>query len=153
MVYKTTIRLYSGYRYWADSGGTTKTHVDLRCTQPTDKFSVSNTKAPLKYPVGLITYDEMLMTKKDEENNIDIGSVQDWWLSDGGSSWTMTPGHILSRATVFNVDGRGHGGMSDTYSTNDDEKNGVRPVITLKNSTTITSGNGTSEHPYVIDLN
>ena len=153
MLYKTTIHLFSGYRYWSDSGGTTTTaHTDLRCTQPTDKFSISNAKAPLKYPVGLLTYDEMLLTKK-EEGVIGIGTVQDWWMSDGGSTWTMTPASVLSKASLFNIDGGGYGGISDAYSTSADEKNGVRPVITLKNSTVFTEGDGTSEHPYVIDLN
>ena len=98
----------------------------------------------LTYPVGLITYDEMVFAGMD---NIRINKLS--WIYSTGNFWTMSPS--LFSATV------GYSGewieSSDGYlgtwgwTTLD---NGARPVINLKSDTLITGGIGTSSDPFVV---
>ena len=41
----------------------------IECQNITDKFSVSNSKAKIKYPIGLITVDEVVLAGADTGNN------------------------------------------------------------------------------------
>lgn len=112
--------------------------IDLTCSNETDSFKTTNIKAKLNYPIGLITLDEAkLITSSDENNN-------------NNKYWTMTPFDLIKNNNTINV--------RNTYFTNSnyngistDETLGVRPVISLKENTFYSEGNGEENYPFVIE--
>ena len=120
-------------------------HEPARDLYTTTDSGVGN-KA-LTYPVGLITYDEMVFAGMDNKHMNKLS-----WIYSTGHFWTMSPS--LFSATV------GYSGelieSSDGYlgfwgwtTLN----NGARPVINLKANVEISGGTGTVNEPYVIDSN
>ena len=99
----------------------------------------------LSSPIGLITADEIAYA----------GGVwrtinQSYYLYTGQWYWTMSPAYFsVSDAGVFSVDTTGALISSNVHSTTP----GVRPVINLKATTTISSGNGTAQNPFVVQTN
>ncbi len=109
----------------------------LKCQNITDQFSLSNSKAKLTYPIGLITFSEVrLMNTYKAINN-------------GTSTfWTMTPINYVRD----NVGGTGVALAGIYFSGNGtffpSVNAGVRPVITLKNNIVFNIGDGSKENPY-----
>ena len=107
----------------------------FKCNSITDRFSISNNQAKLKYPIGLITYNE-----KNYLNSSIIRRV-------GEDYYTMTPNNYSGSygAQIHGVTDRG-GTFNDSAS----ELRGLRPVIALKPGTEYVSGTGSREDPYVV---
>ena len=105
-------------------------------------FKCSNSSDLLKLPVGLITADEVIMAGLPWS-----GSTTSNYLYTGEYYWTMSPYAVDSSgwARVFLVYSTGR-----LNGTNVTTTLGVRPVVNLKASVQISSGNGTSSNPYVI---
>ena len=101
----------------------------------------------LKYPIGLITYDELVfagMTRRIYNKLAYVYSSEYYWTispsyfnADVGSNyiWCQYP------------DGK----LDDRHSYSD--KNSIRPVINLKADIKISEGIGTVNNPYVVDTN
>ena len=104
---------------------------DLNCTNITDRFSVNNKKAKLRYPIGLLT--------QSERNLMDSSYAQ-----TGSSYWTGSPKSYPSAyvSTVWTTGISSYSNVLNAY--------GVRPVITLKPSTKIEGGTGTYLDPYIV---
>ena len=103
----------------------------------TDKFSVSNEKAKLKYPIGLATYSELY--------NINTNLRK-----TGQNYWTMTPiGMITELVFVYRINPSGSFVSSSSHVSY--ANTGVRPVISLKKGTLFTTGTGSMDDPYVVD--
>ena len=116
----------------------------LKCLQNNDLYttslSIKGNKA-LTYPIGLLSIDEV--TYAGEVTSTISKAYH--YLNDGDDSWTMSPNsYVEEYAYVYNLFGIG-------YPVN--FENGVRPVINLKSTVEITSGDGTSSNPYVIKTN
>ncbi|MBR2678686.1 MAG: hypothetical protein IKE63_04635, partial [Bacilli bacterium] len=128
---------------WDSNGGditsslTFKNHNatnDLNCVNITDRFSMSNTKAQLTYPVGLIAFPETQLL-----NN---GNIK----SSGRNYWSASP-------TSFYV-WYSYGSYIDSSGLNKASvhtSSGVRPVISLKPGTEYVSGTGSMADPYVVE--
>ena len=99
---------------------------------------------------ALITADEYVLGGGGTyEYGITFSNTSNY-LNGNSSYWTMSPrevdsmdGYLIDEANYENG-----GILGSRYSAGG---TAVRPVITLKANTTIVSGDGTSEHPYVID--
>jgi hypothetical protein len=127
-----------------DGGTTEKSYSILTCAQKTDKFAVANESAKLRYPVGLITFDELYL----------IGEKS--WLKTGVDYWTMTPSYYSFQSLDMShlyLSSDGNIYDSQSYRDSNSFKHGIRPVISLKHDTEFVSGDGSAEHPYVIDAN
>lgn len=120
----------------------------LSCPNVFDRYSLSifaggtNTSGnSLKYPVGLITADEVLFAGgTTTENNTK------YYLKFNNDYWTMTPSRFNESTTkAFYVDDQGMIKESPTTT-----ELSIRPVITLINGALVSSGNGTSSNPYII---
>lgn len=110
------------------------TITSLGCTNNIDKFSVSNTSAQLKYPIGLADAPEMNLI-----NNSNIRKTsQNYWL-------VSPPWFSNYHADSRRVAASGSFSTDAVYGIT-----GVRPVITLKASVEYSSGNGSMANPYVI---
>ena len=112
---------------------------DLATMSWTPSVSCSIDKVPSK--VALLTADEYILAGggTGETSN---------YLVTGYSYWTMSPADFNDNndsADSYYVDDNGI--INNSYVGN---SYGVRPVITLKANTTISSGSGTSLSPYII---
>ena len=95
--------------------------------------------------VGLLTADELAFSgyvaySENNSNYLQENATGDYW-------WSLSPNSFDDGALVWGVYGVG-GGLSDIgtiYS------GGVRPSISLVASSTISSGSGTSDNPYIIN--
>ena len=101
----------------------------------------------LTYPVGLITYDEIVFAGIDQRH---INKLS--WAYSIQHYWTMSPSVFYatkSYAREWNLvkDGYLYIGSSVGGS------NGVRPVINLKSDVKISGGTGTANEPFIIDTN
>ena len=113
---------------------------DLYTTNDSERGNKS-----LTYPVGLITYDELVYAGLDGKHLNKLS-----WIYSGssGSYWTMTP------AMFYNVSAHSQVMIFANYINAWNWINSyraVRPVINLKSDVKITGGIGTSNDPYVID--
>ena len=108
------------------------------CNNITDRFSISNDKAKLKYSIALPTYSEI---KKLEPSR---------YLGKSYSQfYTMSP---AGRHKIYEVNiPSGKSPILDGVSTTPSySPKGIRPVIALKKGIVITSGNGSQNNPYYI---
>ena len=124
---------------WASQG---KLGPDLSC-QLNDSFNVKGTNGneKIKYPVGLITADEVIMAGGTTE------SANMLYYLSNRIYWTMTPYSFDSWLTSYNivVDSQGKLAVANNFS-----EYGVRPVINLDPDKITFTGNGTMQDPYVI---
>ena len=111
------------------------TNSDLSCANITDKFSVSNNKAKLTYPVGLLTYPESYLLNN---NNLRKVNSHKWWLLSPFNFYGPNAYDSGIYLTGSNV------------SIFIDNNCGVRPVVSLKPGTGYTSGTGSKSDPYVV---
>ena len=131
---------------WNPNGGSSilqfknysySTNQSLVCANETDRFSMSNSKAKLKYPIGLLSSPELILASYGSSHYFNNG--QDVWLGspndfDGGG--VAYAGGV--RASGFSGDGVLH-------------SNGVRPSVSIKPGTSFSSGDGSYTSPFVID--
>ena len=114
-------------------------HCPTEYSLTTSSTQISN---KLTYPVGLLTADELTLAGMGRLNYKDTG-----YLNNNEYWWGMSPFYFTNDfAVIFlgGVDGMlSGGGVYVEY--------GVRPAISLKAGTTVTSGDGTSSKPYIIE--
>jgi len=120
----------------------------LKCLQTNDKFTTGSSKGngDLKYPVALITADEVALA-----GGVSGRINEKYYLNFGALYWTMSPYYFNSGnlgATVWNVPREGY--ITGNYA---GYGIGMRPVLNLKADVEITSGNGTASTPYQVSLN
>ncbi len=115
----------------------------FECDNDSDLYTMKesgNGNKILDYPIGLITADETAYS-----GGVVGRSNRNYYLYTGQYYWTMSPyAFSASYARVFRVYSDGFidsAGVNTTV--------GVRPVINLKGSLTL-SGSGTSTDPYVV---
>ena len=125
------------------------------CANIKDAFSVNNSEAKLRYPIGLMTSDEAAFAGSVTHNasNTYLGYNSLKTNSTGTNTWwLMTPAYAKTNGV------RGHKiSPSTSVSTLDtDPVNltyAVRPVISLKADVVYKSGDGTASSPYEILTN
>ncbi|MDY5873218.1 MAG: hypothetical protein SPK36_00255 [Bacilli bacterium] len=118
------------------------------CPEPTrDLYTTTDSSIgnkALTYPVGLITYDELVFAGMDNRH---INKLS--WAYSTQHYWTMSPSHFYATngyalewvlLSAGYVDG--WWGVDTSF--------GARPVINLKSDTLITGGIGTSSDPFVV---
>jgi len=137
----------------------------LSCPNPEDNFTVSpsNGNGKLTYPVAMLTADEIMMLgvpgSKSTAMNYYHNNVGG--CNQGFSSWTLSPyrtyqgldymlwygycSDFVVRTSFASeaVSGSDWGNYADR---------GVRPAVSLNHNVKITSGDGSSSHPYQVSL-
>ncbi|MGN1379053.1 MAG: hypothetical protein ACI4XR_01475 [Bacilli bacterium] len=129
------------------NGGSTSSYLQFKnlnyslvCANETDQFRVGNAKAPLKYPVGLLTAPEVSLAYED-------ANCSTYYLNTGEYYWLGTPNsfddNIAHGDIVLNsgVDHRDF--VNFPY--------GVRLSVSLKPGTVFVSGDGSYTSPYLIE--
>lgn len=123
----------------------------LVCKNRSDRFTVnkSNGNGDLKYPVGLLTVDEIMLAGNGINNN---------YLNSNVSWWTMTPVAHSYGSSYLNIffAGFSNSGFSKnpdiaSASYSNTSINYVRPSVSLKPGTMINGGDGSYDDPYIIN--
>ena len=134
------------------SYNTTTLKPSLVCPQDNDKFTVesANGNGKLKYPVGLITLDEVILAGYNSyaSNSSDYRDTTNY-LTTGNVFWTFSPiaMNLGSTANVGTCHSSGYPGNNPV-----DRVIAVRPVVSLKKDTDVlASGEGTIEKPYIVN--
>ncbi len=116
-------------------------HPTLSCERVEDKYSIANEKAKLKYPVGLLSADEIAI------NNVYNS------LYENKQFWSMSPAYLSYcnsyKSTVSYVSSAYS--ITSSCDSNVDNNYAVRPAITLIDNIKYKEGNGSQETPYIID--
>ena len=123
----------STYMFFKNYSGST---TDLTCTNETDQFAVSNNYAKLTYPVGLLQNEEI--------TNINDQTL----IASNANWWSYSPAYYSSDGGFIRiVDSGGNSYGSGVYF-----PQGIRPVVTLSQTATISSGSGTEIDPWIVDI-
>ena len=138
-------RSISNLRGWNPNGGSTTgflyfknnntSNKSLVCANETDRFSHSNTKAYLKYPIGLLSVPELSLA----------GYGSSHYFNNGQYVWLASPGYFSGGDAVVSVASSERFTFSIVYSSR-----GVRPSVSLKPNTYFSSGDGSFTNPFVI---
>ena len=137
-------RVDGNYAYFGSYDRAYTTHnPSLSCVNDADKFTVnvSNGNGLLTYPVALLTADEIVLSggKYGTVNSTYYLYTNEYWWTLSPSSFGNSSAHGLrvnSSGKLFNY------GVNSSY--------GIRPALVLASGTKITSGDGTSNHPFVV---
>ena len=133
---------------WNPNGGSTttplefknySTNYNLACTNETDRFSMSNSKAKLTYPVGLLSAPEVWLAYRN-------ASYSTYYLKTGKSYWLASPNNFADYIAI---------GKNVYITGSIDDNNvinafGARPAVSLKPGTVYDSGDGSYTNPFVI---
>ncbi|MBO5139015.1 MAG: hypothetical protein J6B89_05215 [Bacilli bacterium] len=116
----------------------------LECTNLNDRFTVEsvNGNGKLTYPVALLTADEMAYAGASY-----LIKNDSYYLYTSKFYWSMSPFRFTSDAGGLDMYASGY---LDVVSLNN-VNGGIRPSVSLKPGTTIRTGDGTVNFPYVID--
>ena len=130
---------------WDPNGGDTTQNLQFKnnstsnqslvCTNETDSFSMSNTKANLNYPIGLLSVPELSLA----------GYGSGHYLNNGQYVWLVSP-YSFSISYAF----AGEVNASEFYFSSVNNSRGVRPSVSLKPNTEFTDGDGSFTKPFVI---
>ena len=129
---------------WNPIGGSTSTSLrfknynanqSLVCANETDRFSMSNPKAKLKYPIGLLSLPELKLA----------GYGSSHYYNNGQEVWLAYPSDLYNNSTYVGL--TGSGGFLVNFA---NDSNGVRPSVSLKPNTEFTDGDGSFTNPFVI---
>ncbi len=131
---------------WNPNGGSTTSYLQFKnystsnqslvCANETDRFSHSNAKAYLKYPIGLLSVPELSLA----------GYGSSHYFNSGQYVWLGSPNYFI--AYIANARGVYASGFNDG---NVDNSMGVRPSISIKPGTSYSSGDGSYTSPFVIE--
>ena len=148
----TSTFFYSGYYRTHYTKGLF-TEVNFDCPDIKDAFSVNNTEAKLKYPIALITGEEIVAAGGKVDTNANVWySLNSNNESITGEMWwsTMTPDYFnTTTSNVWRVVGSENLGMyrgGNVYYVNS-----VRPVISIASCALYSSGDGSAESPYEVN--
>ena len=119
--------------------------VDLYRYVP-NSTGVSN---ELKYPAALLTADELSLAGSGISNISPQGSSYNAksYLRSGNNFWLLSPYLQASGGDAYGSELYSGGFLASNHFPN---PIGVRPAISLKPGTTVASGTGTSEDPWVV---
>jgi hypothetical protein len=128
---------------WNPNGGSLTTYIefkdqfpltDLNCVNETDKFSTLNSKAKLKYKIGLMNKPEMNLLNNNKLRNVN----SPYWISSPNifDSSNAYVGCLYS---------------SGFYGCHADSTLDVRPAVSLAPGTEYIDGDGSTNNPYIIN--
>ena len=139
------------YSYFGAYGRHSKQTAQFTCPEPSrDLYTTTDSSIgnkALTYPVGLITYDELVFAGMDNRH---INKLS--WVYSTQRYWTMSPSSFDAAS--------GYAREWIQYSAGYlyhlawvTGWHGVRPVINLKSDVKITGGIGTANDPFVVETN
>ena len=128
------------YLYYGGKNRMSKEKAILTCPNKTDKFSISNPLAQLKYPIGLLSLDEAYLTINNQKSYLSSE------LSSGFYFGTPHTNKLMFGAGYRSVR------FDTNYEIGSAPGEYVRPVISLRPNIEYSEGDGTPENPYIISV-
>lgn len=121
--------------------------AQFTCPEPArDLYTMADSgvgNKALTYPVGLITYDEVMFAGVDNRH---VNKLS--WIYSTGHSWTMSPSTFWAASSHVSEWGDNSAGfLRYDWSTNSFS---ARPVINLKADVEISGGTGTATDPFIV---
>ena len=141
----------STYSYFGAYGRYEKNTAQFTCpNKERDLYTTTDSSVgnkALTYPVGLITYDELVFAGMDQGH---VNKLS--WVYSSQHYWTMSPSRFDA------TDGRAIEWLQNSAGFLDSWTwvagwYGARPVINLKSDVKITEGIGTANDPFVVETN
>ena len=136
------------YSYFGAYGRYEKNTAQFTCpNKERDLYTTTDSSIgnkALTYPVGLITYDELVFAGMDNRH---INKLS--WAYSTQHYWTMSPSYFDAADGYADEWIQYSAGYLNPWTWVTDWF-GARPVINLKSDTLITSGIGTSSDPFVV---
>ena len=136
---------------WNPNGGSTTSSLyfknynsvtSLVCANETDRFSMSNAKARLKHPIGLLSAPELSLA----------GYGSSHYFNNGQDVWLSSPNIFFFGSAISNRNAHVSAvGASWRTSQDVSYKWGVRPSVSLKPGTEFKTGDGSFTSPFVIE--
>ena len=129
---------------WNPIGGSTSTSLQFKnynanqslvCANETDRFSMSNPKAKLKYPIGLLSLPELSLS----------GYGSSHYYNNGQYVWLASPFSFINNDAYVGLADSGGLAGSDVV-----DSGGVRPSVSIQPGTSFSSGDGSFTNPFVI---
>lgn len=140
----------SSYSYFGAYERYSKNAAQLTCpNKERDLYTTTDSNVgnnSLTYPIGLITYDELVFAGMDGRH---INKLS--YIYSNKYYWTMSPSIFSAtgnRTYIWSENNIGY--MLEYWTAND---LGARPVINLKSDVKISGGIGTANDPFIIDTN
>ena len=131
---------------WNPNGGSTSTTLHFKnfsasnqslvCANETDRFSVNNSKAQLKYPIGLLSVPELSLASYGSSHYFNNGQ----WV------WLASPDLFYSNGAGVRAV---YSGSWNGYYVG--SSRGVRPAVSFQPGTSFSSGDGSYTSPFVVD--
>ena len=141
--------IYCGDRTETRNGNNIEYMQNARQNKPStrcpsnDSYGVAAGNRKLRYPVGLLTIDEIILA----ETGWSTYSNNNFYLYTSNWYWLLSPNCWLSSGYVRMTGVSYNGGRGDMSFSN---AHGVRPAITVAPSAPLLSGDGSKDDPYVI---
>ncbi len=139
------------YTYFGAYGRAEKNMAQFTCQNiERDLYTTADSSIGnkiLKYPVGLLTFDELVFAGMDNKH---INKLS--WAYSTQSYWTMSPSYF-DASSGGALEWLEHSAGSLYLWTWIADSYGARPVINLKSDVKITGGTGTANDPFVVDTN
>lgn len=107
-----------------------------------DSFSIKKGNKKLTYPIGLLSGDDAIMAGTRE-----MSINENCYLYNEKFYWLMTPAEVDKKGLIDVLKVFGNDAI---HIPGANSREGVRPSITVLNSTVILSGTGSKEDPYII---
>ena len=133
---------------WNPNGGSISTTLQFKnkstsnkslvCANETDRFSHSNTKAYLKYPIGLLSVPELSLAG--------YLIAKGHYFNNGRDVWLASPDYFGGNDANIRM-ASSAGFLLDFV----DRLGGVRPSVSLKSGTEFKSGDGSFTKPFIIE--
>ena len=131
------------YLYYDGYSRSLGSKIKLNCSNEVDSFSTKSPLAILKYPIGLLTADEIRLAGA----KFDVVNMN-YYLYTKCSYWTMTPAYFHTTVNgaralyIVAIGDLDYNFVSAEY--------GLRPSISLIHDISYIKGDGTKGSPYVI---
>ena len=124
------------------------TTAQFTCPEPArDLYTTSDSSVgnkALTYPIGLITYDEMVFAGMDNKH---INKLS--WIYSTGHTWTMSPSYFDAAHSYAYEWFEHHDGYLGLWWSVANSHS-ARPVINLKADVEISGGTGTANDPFIV---
>ena len=141
----------SSYSYFGAYGRYAKNVAQFTCPEPSrDLYTTTDSSIgnkALTYPVGLITYDELVFAGMDKRH---INKLS--WAYSTQHYWTLSPSLFdATLGTAYDWTLISNGNLNPWWDVTGSF--GARPVINLKEDVEISGGLGTVNDPFIVKTN
>ena len=127
-------------------------YKSLTCKNITDNYTLSVAAGGTSgFGNNSLTYPVALLSAHEANIAYDSSARSNNYLATGNEYWLLSPGVLwLSSPIQTFADTEGEG-LAGAYGVDIEDELGVRPVVSLRGTTSYITGDGSADYPYLID--